>query len=155
MCVSVRLGIVNFSRLIRSATCREIVFSYLRGGVFLARFERLVFILIFSPRRSRGENRLMKTRSFRPSSKNSHYASTNYTFRTECAAPKAGRRENDESCPRNLLFEVGAVILKKGGGVKRSGAASKTPFSCMVALLMRCEKAFSWLPLFNIAAVLF
>jgi len=33
-----------------------------------------------------------------------------------------------------------AVILKKGGGQKISGATSKTPFSCKVALLMRCEK---------------
>ena len=35
---------------------------------------------------------------------------------------------------------IGAVILKKGGGQKISGATSKTPFSCKVALLMRCEK---------------
>ena len=37
---------------------------------------------------------------------------------------------------------MGAVILKKGGGQKISGATSKTPFSCKVALLMRCEKLF-------------
>jgi len=35
---------------------------------------------------------------------------------------------------------IGAVILKKGGGLKISGATLKTPFSCKVALLMRCEK---------------
>jgi hypothetical protein len=89
-------------------------------------FERLICILIFSPSfRSRGENRMMKTRSFR----SSQNASTNCTFHNECERQRWKRRENDESAPLNRLFEV-----KKGDGQKISGATSKTPFSCDVAL---------------------
>ena len=48
---------------------KYIVISCLRGGVFLRELKWLVFIMIFLPRRSRDEKRMMKMRPF-SSSKN-------------------------------------------------------------------------------------